>query len=100
METTDLVEQLDAAISEGAGQLASDCRDHITALQARVAKLEELVEKAYQEGFADGVDGGDPAYLDPKPFWERSHSRAALAEDYCGIVEVNEEDFTPGGPHE
>lgn len=98
-------------------QGVKEARDHITALQARVEelelqkayleagleayqarveKLEGLVNDAYQEGFAAGgwwqtTDGRSP------DCWWTSQTRAALAGDYCGIVEVNEEDFKAEG---
>lgn len=68
--------------------------DTITALQARVEKLEDALAAAADVMSEANYEG----YFDS----DIADARAALAEgsDYYGIVEVNEDDFTPGGPHE
>lgn len=99
-ETTDLVERLRAyagAIASATGQpmgasTMDEAADTITALQARVAKLEGALGRIESEG-QQSAD----VYGCANCNGHAELARAALAEDYCGIVEVNEEDFKAEG---
>lgn len=80
-----------------------------SALQARVEKLEAenaelrkerdaLLQKPIDLAKMDSIDDEATDRMIAYYWWQQAtDARAALAEDYCGIVEVNEEDFKAEG---
>ena len=66
----DRITQLERAYAEACNESA-DCYIKQCRAGAKLAKVVELVEQAFHEGFADGYDGG---YVegDSYPAWKRS----------------------------
>lgn len=102
METTDLVERLllrarefERATDFG-GKMMDDARNRLeaaqSALQARVEKLEERIRTLVWNREKGGGNSDDGAM--------RAVEEELAAGGYCGIVEVNEDDFKADGGRE
>lgn len=112
METTDLVEhvgdqicdslwgatnlRLDEATADKLARAALEAAG-VLALQAKAEKLEGVLKPFVRYADLNDLSECDPDDAIEVPVRDLLAARAALAEDYCGIVEVNEEDFRAEG---